>query len=156
QKLDYVALLESVLTGQYLFDGVRVINAITQLRPVLIVIDPYDYRPALAIVAPLNLILDLIWGRGLSGLRALRVRGAGSRAGLYGKRSRNEPVSVEYHEGVALFTELFEDSWQCGGALHVNIVHQQHALLRHFDLGQNSLDDRFRDRVRPIHGVERP
>src|SRR5262245_55762040 len=29
QELDYVALLEPVLTGQNLFDGVRVINAIT-------------------------------------------------------------------------------------------------------------------------------
>src|SRR5262249_33674228 len=56
QELDYVALLEPVLTGQHLFDGIRIINAITQLWPVLIVIDPYDYRQALAIVALLNLI----------------------------------------------------------------------------------------------------
>src|SRR5262249_6561240 len=99
QQLDYVALLEPVLTGQRLFNGVRVINAITQLRPVLVIVDPYDYSPALTVVAP----LDLIRGGGLIGLRG---RAAGSRVGLYGRRRRNKLVPVRYQKSVALFTEL--------------------------------------------------
>src|SRR6185436_17253304 len=54
QQLDNVALLETVLIEKHLLDGIGIVDAILELRPVLIVVDADDHGPALAIVALLR------------------------------------------------------------------------------------------------------
>ena len=50
-QLADVLPLESEFSDQRLLDAVRVVDGIPQLGPVLIVVDPDDQRPALAIEA---------------------------------------------------------------------------------------------------------
>ena len=50
-QLADVLPLESEFRDQRLLDAVRVVDGIPQLRPVLIIVDPDDQRPALAIQA---------------------------------------------------------------------------------------------------------
>src|SRR5262249_21834819 len=66
EQLDDVALLEPEPAHQRLFNRIRVVHAIPQLRPALVVVDPDHHGPALAVVAPRR----LIHGRG-SGSRPL-------------------------------------------------------------------------------------
>ncbi len=49
EKREHMIRLEMKLRQQHFFDAVCVIHGIAQLRPTRIVIDPDDYRPALAI-----------------------------------------------------------------------------------------------------------
>ena len=133
---DNVFGLELISSDQYLANAIGVVHGIVEFRPMPIAVDPDNHCPAFPIE----------FGDGDRRRRRWNLGG----------RLVQKSFTIPTEKAVAIVLQGLENEGQrIHGAL-VNVVKQDDTALLFRYLPDNPVCDRFRNRVRPVSGVDIP